>query len=64
MTDPVVITTLIVSAANIIIIPILIKTIDVIFYFVKHVKNSSCCFSKIEMQTEKDETEKEEIIKK
>jgi hypothetical protein len=53
MTDPVTITTLIVSASSIIVIPILIKSLDIVLYCAKHIKNSSCCCWNVEMEPEK-----------
>ena len=52
MTDPITIITLVVSASNIIIIPIIIKSLDILFYIAKHIKNSKCCCFNLEMEPE------------
>ena len=64
MADVISIITLIVAASNVLVIPLVIKSLDIILYCSKHVKNSKCCCFFVELEhLEHDSDEETKLIK-
>jgi hypothetical protein len=59
MADVIIIINLIVSACSVVLIPVIIKSLDILQLCTTRIKHSECCFSVIDMEKEEKKEEKE-----